>query len=143
MQRLVFLALDGGSIDRSVFLACQLPTILPLTLVAFTIQWDLECCLESADGQIIYDWESAIQLYERKTKQGSVIAMTSMGVFYLQGWGVRQNGPRGVALVRRAAETGYARALFCLAMTYYHGSHGESQDFGKAVELFQRGAAGS
>lgn len=68
-------------------------------------------------------------------------AQTKMGLFYIDGTGTERDIDRGVALVRNAAESGYAYAQDRLGMVYFYGM-GVPRNPQKAIEWLKKAHAG-
>jgi len=62
--------------------------------------------------------------YRSKAKQGGANARFMLGLFYLEGRGVRQNTARATSLFKQAAKQGQAQAQFSLGLMYYDGRDG-------------------
>jgi hypothetical protein len=72
-----------------------------------------------------------------KAQQGDIIAQYSLGYYYYNGYGVKQNYAEAVKWWTQAAEQGNVRAQYDLGGCYYKG-HGVSKDYKKAVYWYAK-----
>ena len=82
------------------------------------------------DGLLAYrtkDYKKAYKLILPLAEQGNVIAQTTLGVMYLEGYGVPQDYKEAVKWERLAAKQGDAYAQYNLGMMYDKG-RGVPQD---------------
>ena len=94
------------------------------------------------DGRAAYDrgdYATALKLFERAAKQGSLSAQTYLGIMYATGRGVPQDYNEAVRLYELAAKQGFAAAQTNLGGMYRDG-HGVSKDDKEAVRLFELAA---
>lgn len=74
----------------------------------------------------------------RKAEAGSCAAQTTLGLYYLHGYGpVDVNYEKAFTLLSKGAEKGASRAIANLADMYAQGL-GIPQDIHKAIELYER-----
>src|SRR5690606_32865217 len=73
--------------------------------------------------------------------QGLPEAQTALAHLYLEGLGVLPDATVGVELLRRAAATGHAPALYRYAELLFHGRY-VAQDLEAAMSAFEAAAAG-
>jgi TPR repeat protein len=76
-------------------------------------------------------YAEALPWYERASAQGNAMAISGLGYLYDLGLGVTQDRHKGFELYTRAAELGYARAMWNIANMYGAGQLGEA-DFVQA-----------
>ena len=76
---------------------------------------------ELRDGLLAYgtkDYKKAYKLILPLAEQGNVMAQTTLGVMYLEGYGVPQDYKQAVKWFKLAAEQGEAEAQFNLALMH-------------------------
>jgi len=78
--------------------------------------------------------------YLTAAKQGDANARFTLGLFYLEGRGVRQSTSRATSLFKQAAKQGQAQAQFSLGLMYYDG-RGDIMKNGKMAEHWLSKAA--
>ncbi len=93
-----------------------------------------------ASAQLPQERKEALGLLRHAAEQGSVPAMLNLGFLLQSGTLVPKDPPEACRWFGRAADTGDAESLFQLAQCY-HYALGTTQDFGKALALYQRAAA--
>ena len=75
-------------------------------------------------------------------KEESPESLFELGLNYLKGndsLDIDMDKEKGIALIRRSAEQGYADAQFNLGLAYYRGE-GVSQDYTQAVSWYRKAA---
>lgn len=82
--------------------------------------------------------KSAFQLFRKSAKQGNVIAMTDLGVFYKYGKGCNVNLNKAKKWFKKAANLDNDKATYSLGYLYLKGYGGIAQDYNKAVEWFKK-----
>jgi TPR repeat protein len=82
----------------------------------------------------------AAKLYEEAAKQGSLAAMTRVGVMYVMGIGVGEDEPRGARWLQRAAEAGHAAGMREYGILFAEG-WGVDEDDATAVSWYRQAAA--
>jgi clan AA aspartic protease (TIGR02281 family) len=77
--------------------------------------------------------KNAVQAYKRVSDAGYLPAMTKLGICYMDGIGVTQNIPQGLALLNKAAEGRDIQALDELCERYYFG-YSVKKDYDKVIK---------
>ena len=97
---------------------------------------------ELRDGLLAYgtkDYKKAYKLILPLAEQGNVMAQTTLGGMYLEGYGVPQDYKEAVKWERLAAKQGDAYAQYNFGVMYDKG-HGVSQNFKEAIKWYQLSA---
>lgn len=106
------------------------------------------CCAQAKD-----DVDTALRLYaagkhaaaarvaEPLAANGDPTAIYLLGSLYLKGDGVPANTRRGIALIRKAADMGFAQAQHDLALLYGRGEYGIPVDVAQSIVWNRRAAA--
>jgi TPR repeat protein len=81
--------------------------------------------------------ELALPLFEQAAAQGDNLARFELSNFYRQGIIVKTDRVKAMTLVKQAADTGYAPALYSLAHAYEVGAEPLSVDLQQAVKYYQ------
>lgn len=83
----------------------------------------------------------AVQWLERAAKKGNPVAMYHLGKYYAdpERLKIHRDRPRGIKLIRRAAEQGQVEAQYLLGMMYYGGT-GVIQDFEEGARWIRKAA---
>ncbi|MBQ0074997.1 MAG: sel1 repeat family protein [Prevotella sp.] len=69
-------------------------------------------------------------------------AMNVLGLLYMEGIGVEQNGEQAIYWLKKAGDKGFNEAYHNLGMIYKNGKCGKKQNFELAYEAFLKGALG-
>ena len=83
----------------------------------------------------------AAEWFRKAADQGNDEARTWWGMMLLDGTGVARDGEAGLALIRRAAENGFAQAQYLLGLCLYSGAGGVPEDPAEAFKWFEAAAA--
>lgn len=111
--------------------------------------WKRAAELGSADAHFMlakYYYETVIDNrcdegifhYTKAAEQNHVKAIFCLGDCYLRGCGVDVDEKKGLELIKKSAELGYAAAYVDIANFYFFGEYGFAQDYKKAFELYQK-----
>jgi tetratricopeptide (TPR) repeat protein len=87
------------------------------------------------------EYPEALDLYQKASDKGSLIAMIGIALNYEQGVGVEQSYEKAVAQYERAIAAGSAAAADNLGNLYDYGTIGDGPDPAKAFELYSKAAA--
>lgn len=126
--------------DQNRFLACPLPNILWMVLLAtFTLTSARADVLLGKEAYAIADYQQALRHFTEPAAQGDAEAQLYMGLMYRGGEGVDVDHRQAVEWYRRAAEQGHPRAQTNLAISYALG-RGVVQDWQQARDWYLRAA---
>jgi TPR repeat protein len=83
----------------------------------------------------------AMQRVVKACERGSMSACEELGIRYITGDGVEENGYRALEYFRRACEAGRASACNSAAFIYADAEGGVKQDYGKAMRYWKAACA--
>ncbi len=84
-------------------------------------------------------YDEAVQYYRKAAEQGYAPAQNSLGVLYVNGFGVAKDYYEAVKWYRKSAEQGYSFAQYNLGYSYEKG-RGITQDYSEAVQWYSKAA---
>ena len=85
------------------------------------------------------DYATARQLFEKASDMGSKIAVTDVGVIYMNGWGVAKDYTRARQLFEKALAEGDHDAALGLGLLYENG-WGVTKDYAQARQWYEKAA---
>ena len=86
------------------------------------------------------DLAQSARYYERGSELGDAACQNSLGVFYVNGEGVRKDEKRAFALFQKSAGQGYGLAMYALGRCYQFGT-GCKGNMKKALEWYEKASA--
>jgi uncharacterized protein len=85
------------------------------------------------------DWRAALAAFRVAADEGSVEAMSYLGMMYAGGQGTIRSFPQALAWFGRASAAGDSQAMCNIGIFYYQGA-GVQRNFRTAAGWFRRGA---
>ena len=80
-------------------------------------------------------------MFQKSAKQGEAGGQNELGMFYLEGYGVKQDYKKAFEWLEKASNQGYKTAHYQLGFIYFKG-YGVKQNYKKAKELFGKACNG-